>query len=115
QLLADVDHAEVEPLARVGDLGQLAFEVDLAFDRLGRAVDDAREGRLAGAVLARQRVDLARADREIDAIERDHTGVHDGRAAYLYKRRLYRRIRHRVTYSVHFPVPFSNCPFSQRG
>ena len=52
----------------VGDGDRLALPADLARGRLQRAVDDLDQRRLAGAVLAEQRVDLARRDGEVDAV-----------------------------------------------
>src|SRR5262249_17907442 len=89
-------------LARRVDRGQLAFEVDLAGVGLGGAVDDAGEGRLAGAVLAGERVDLPRADREVDLVERGHTRERLGGATHFDQRSLVF-----LTYRIQFPVdPF---------
>ena len=55
-------HADAEMAGggRVGDGDRLALPADLALGRLQGAVDDLDQGRLAGAVLAEQRVDFAR-------------------------------------------------------
>ena len=58
-------------VGRAGDPDRLAVEEDLALVGRGQPVQDVHEGRLAGAVLAEQRVDLARADVEVDAVVRD--------------------------------------------
>ena len=63
-------HADAEPPrgGRIGDGDRLALPADLAGGRLQRAVDDLHQRRLAGAVLAEQRVDLAGRDGEIDVV-----------------------------------------------
>ena len=59
-----------------------------------RAADSARQRRLAGTVRAQQRHGLARAHREVDAAQRAHAAVIDGRAADFQQRR--RRRGHRA-------------------
>ena len=54
---------------------------DFAGARLDDAVEDLDEGRLAGAVLAEQRVDLAAPDREVDAVIGEEPAVALGDAA----------------------------------
>ena len=63
-------HADAEParLRRVGDRHRLAFPEDAALVRRKRAVEHLHQRRLAGAVLAEQRVDLAVADIEADVV-----------------------------------------------
>ena len=51
-----------------GDRDHLAVEQDLALIGCGEPVEDVHQRRLAGAVLAEQGVDLARADVEIDLV-----------------------------------------------
>ena len=57
------------PAASAGD--RLALDEDLALVRLVQAVDDVHQRRLAGAVLTEQRVHLAAAEIEVDAVVRD--------------------------------------------
>ena len=52
-----------------------AVDADHPFARLDDAAQDLHQGRLAGAVLADQRQNLAALDTEADAIERLHAGV----------------------------------------
>ena len=63
------DHADAEPARarRIGDDDGLAFPRDRPGVGLDRAVDDLHQRRLAGAVLAQHRVDLAGQNREVDA------------------------------------------------
>ena len=63
-------HADAETAGggRAGDGDRLALPADLALGRLQRAVDDLDQRRLAGAVLAEQRVDFAGHDGEVDAV-----------------------------------------------
>src|SRR6476619_2242771 len=58
-----------------------ALPGDLARGRLDDAVEDLDEGRLAGAVLAEERVDLAAPDREVDAVVGEEPAVALGDAA----------------------------------
>ena len=51
--------------------GRLAVDQDLAGVRVDQAVEDVHQGRLAGAVLADQRVDLAGAHVEVDVVVGD--------------------------------------------
>ena len=57
---------------REGD--RLAVDADLAGVRLVEAVEDVHQGRLAGAVLAEEGVNLAALHLEGDAVVRDHAG-----------------------------------------
>ena len=61
-----VHHADAaaDRVVRAVDLDRLAVEEDLALVRHRHPVEDVHEGRLAGPVLAEQRVDLAGADVE---------------------------------------------------
>ena len=45
---------------------------DLALVRAGEPVEDVHQGRLAGPVLAEERVDLAGPDLEVDVVVGDH-------------------------------------------
>jgi len=71
-----VHHADArgDRIGRRGELDLLA--VDLHDALVGRlhAVEDLHERRLAGAVLAADRVDLARFDGEVDVVVGDHAG-----------------------------------------
>ena len=73
-------HADAERarLRRAGELDRLALPAHLAGARLDQAVDDLHQRRLAGAVLAEQRVDLAGIEVEIDAV----IGEEDRRSAW---------------------------------
>ena len=64
-----------------------AVEQDLALVGRGQPVEDVHERGLAGAVLAEQGVDLARADVEVDVVVGDHARVALGDAAHLERRR----------------------------
>ena len=68
---------------RVRDVDGLAVEADLAGVGLQDAVDHLDQRRLAGAVLAEQRVDFARADREADVVVGEHAREGLGDAAEL--------------------------------
>src|SRR5829696_4308837 len=73
--------AEAARLDRRADAHRPALPGDLARTRLDHAVEDLDEGRLAGAVLAEERVDLAAPDREIDAVVGKKPAVALGDAA----------------------------------
>ena len=64
----------VERVARRVEVHRPAVEEDLALVRPVEAGEDVRERALAGAVLAEQRVHLARSGLEVDAVVRDHAG-----------------------------------------
>ena len=68
------DHRDAGPACRFGAvLGQRrAVDLDRAFVGHVHAVQDLEDGRLAGAVAAEQRVDLALGDAQIDALQRAH-------------------------------------------
>ena len=61
----------------------LAVEQDLALVGHGQPVEDVHQGRLAGAVLAEQGVDLARAEVEVDRVVGEDARVALGDAAHL--------------------------------
>ena len=84
-----VDHADAAPdgVIRAVDLDGLAVEQDLALVRHGQAVEDVHERRLAGAVLAEQRVDLAGPHVERDAVVGDDAGIALRDPAHLEQRR----------------------------
>ena len=65
----------------------LAVEEDLALVGYGKAVQDVHEGGLAGAVLAEQRVDLARTDLEVDSVVGQDARIPLRDAAHLQRRR----------------------------
>ena len=70
------NHADAEAArgAGIGDSDRRAVEQNLAFVRRLDAVNHLDEGRLAGAVLAEQRVNLARLDFEMDVVVGAHAG-----------------------------------------
>ena len=89
---------------------RLAIERDLTGVRLHRAGEDLDERRLAGAVLADERVDLAGAQLERRALERLHTGVglgHVGRAKHDLA---HRRSGQRRKAAACPPSMFTICP-----
>ena len=63
--------AGVDRGARRAELHRLARDHDLALVRVVEPVEDVHQGRLAGAVLAEQRVDLALAEVEVDVVVGD--------------------------------------------
>src|SRR5688572_19682898 len=65
QLLMDDSYAPRARIARITQLDLLAADMDLAAARLHLAAQDAHQSRLAGAVLAQERVNLARPNVEI--------------------------------------------------
>ena len=71
-----VDHADavLDRGLRRAELGRLAVDQDLALVGPVEAVEDVHQRRLAGAVLAQQRVHLALAQVEVDAVVRDDAG-----------------------------------------
>ena len=80
-----VDHADAAG-DRVGGpaiVDRLAVEQDLALVGRGQPVEDVHQGRLAGAVLAEERVDLARPHVEVDRVVGDDARVALGDAAHL--------------------------------
>jgi hypothetical protein len=91
-----VHHADPERdgVARRVDRGLPAAHEDLALAGRGQAVEHVHQGRLAGAVLAEQGVDLAPAQVERDVVGGDDAGVALGDVAQLQHdlpRRLGRR------------------------
>ena len=69
-LLIDRRDAEALGFGGAADRDRLAGEEDLATVRLVDSGDDLDEGRLAGAVLAEERVHLARIERQRNVLER---------------------------------------------
>ena len=57
------------------DRHRLAVHEDLALVGVGQAVEDVHQGRLPGAVLAEQRVDLAGPHVEVDVVVGEHAGI----------------------------------------
>ena len=72
-----VDHADAagDRVGRPVDRDGRAVEQDLALVRDGQPVQDVHEGRLAGAVLAEQGVDLAGPQVEADVVVGEHAGI----------------------------------------
>ena len=68
-------------------LHRLAVDEDLALVRLQQPVEDVHQGRLAGAVLAEQGVDLARLDGEVDVVVGDQVAEALGDAAQFESQR----------------------------
>ena len=68
-----VDHADpaVDGVVRAEDVDRLAIDAGSPVVGHGQSVEDVHQGRLAGAVLAEQRMDLAGAHVEIDAVVGD--------------------------------------------
>ena len=71
EVLVDHPDPEVDRLPRRLDRHRLAVEQELALVGPVEPVEDAHQRRLAGPVLAQQRVDLALAQVEVDAVVRD--------------------------------------------
>ncbi len=80
-----VDHVDPasDRVRRTGDVDRFAVEQDLPLVRPGKAVQDVHQGRLAGAVLAEQGVDLTGLDVEVDRVVRDHARIALRDAAHL--------------------------------
>ena len=97
QLLVDHADAEVERGPRVGDLDRLALEADLAAIGLVDAGQDLHEGRLAGAVLTDERVDLPRSQLEGRIDERADAREFLGDPGHLDERFVHRRSSQRAT------------------
>ena len=81
--LEDHRHAEVQRLVRRARVDLAAVDQHLPRGEVDDAGHHLGEGRLAGAVLADDRVDLAGAQREVDAVDRRHAGVLLRRLAQL--------------------------------
>jgi hypothetical protein len=90
-----VDHADAGALGvqRVREGDPAAEERDLALVRLVGAPEDLHQRRLAGAVLAHERVDLADAAGEVDAGDGGHGAEALDDAAHLERRLARRRAR----------------------
>ena len=86
EVLVDHPDAERDRVARSGDAYVLAVEADGAGVRVIEAVQDVHEGRLARAVLADERVDLALVHDEVHALQRLQLAETLGDAAHLEKR-----------------------------
>src|SRR5262245_5668090 len=71
EVLVDHSDPDVDRVARRAHGDRLALDEDLALVGLVEAVEDVHQGRLAGAVLAEERVHLAAAQVEVDAVVRD--------------------------------------------
>ena len=114
--------AQVDFLVHGRDAGALGVggageDARLAGDGDGAAVDGVDpgerldEGGLAGAVLSHERVDLAAAEAEVDAVEREHAGEADGDAGHLDDRGDFGVRGHEVGA---FPAPSSARPPGDR-
>jgi hypothetical protein len=82
-----VDHADaaLDRVGRAGDLRHGAVEQDFALVGRRQPVEDVHQGRLAGAVLAEQGVDLAGPDLEVDPVVGHDTRVAFRDAAHLQR------------------------------
>jgi hypothetical protein len=71
-----VDHADAgaDRVARVPEGHRGPVNEDLPLVLLVQAVQDVHQGRLAGAILAEQGMDLPGRDREVDSLVRDDAG-----------------------------------------
>ena len=113
-------HADAEPagVRRALDRHLLAAPDDLAGVRARDAVDDLDQRALAGAVLAQQRVNLGRADRQIDAVvgetarilfgdavQRQGRAGHGRRSIQHFAARLFRSSRISSTGRLQVPGP----------
>ena len=72
-----MDHADpaCDRIRWAGDLRRLAIQQDLTLVGHGQAVQDVHQSGLAGAVLAKQRVDLAGPDIKVDVVVGNHARV----------------------------------------
>ena len=71
EVLVHHAHAGGHRVARATEGDRLPVDEDLPLIRLVQAVEDVHQGALAGAVLAEQRVDLARFHGQVDAVVGD--------------------------------------------
>ena len=69
EFLVDQDHAFVLGFARIGKAVRHAVDREVAFARLLVAGENLHQRGLAGAILAKQADDLARLQRETDAVQ----------------------------------------------
>ena len=99
-LMDHVDPAR-DCVRRAGDRRLPAVEQDYSLVRSGKAVEDIHQRRLAGAVLAEQRVDLAWPDLEVDVIVGDDARVALRDAAHLERGRDHRRFGRRRGFDGH--------------
>src|SRR5256884_8952491 len=85
-----MDHPDPESdrIARPGDPDLAPADADRAGIRPVEAIQHVHERRLPGAVLADKRVDLALADRQVDALQRLQVAEAFGDPPHLEKRRL---------------------------
>ena len=74
ELLVDGRDAQRLGVVRAADLDGLSLEQDLPLVLAVRTREDLDQGRLAGAILAEEGVDLALLDRQLDAFERPDAG-----------------------------------------
>jgi hypothetical protein len=83
-----VHHADPQPhgLSGAMDPDRRALPADAAAIRRGQTVQDVDQGRLAGAVLAEQGVDLPFQDLELDPVVGDHARVDLGDAVHAQQR-----------------------------
>ncbi|MNM98586.1 hypothetical protein D3C81_1111200 [compost metagenome] len=75
EMLEDHGDAQVAGIVRAGDGNRRPVEVHLAGVRADRAEDDLHEGGFAGAVLAKNGVDLAGSDGEAHVVIGGHAGI----------------------------------------
>ena len=80
-----MDHADpaADRVRRPGQVDLGAVDEDLALVRAREPVEDVHQGRLARAVLAEQRVDLTRADVQVDRLVGDDARIALGDAPHL--------------------------------
>ena len=71
QLLRDGHDAGGDGIVRAGEMALLSVDANRAAVGTMHAAEDADQRRFAGAVLAHDGVDLAEADVEVDAVERE--------------------------------------------
>ena len=91
-----VHHADPQGdgVTRTCDMRTLAVDVDLSRVRRNQAVEDVHQRRLAGAVLADQRVDLARPHAEIHVVVGEYAGKLFGDPSHVDSELLARRFAH---------------------
>ena len=74
-------------VARAADLHRPAVDPNVAGVLAVCAAEDLHQRRLPGAVFAEQHVDVARLQRQVDAVERDDAGERLADAPHLEDRR----------------------------
>ncbi len=87
RLLIDHGNAVTSRQRRTGDLDSLAVDMDLALGRRHRASEDFDQRRLAGPVLAENRMHFAAAQIEIDVLQRRDATIVLADASHLQDRR----------------------------